>query len=243
MKYIELSACFGQNAEVARRNFCSGTSATPAVFNRLVERRVFGIPAGNRQAECGRCLDNPPFKSFEQSISSGHTTALWKVSGQNVCFAAWVTSSGKTGDLHPSDKVIRQGEAGAVSVAGNSPDHTDYRKAATGVRFASGIYHSKFPDAERVEIWRNSFPDMDMTSFWGVRSSVFLPFRKLGLVIVGRGARNTYKQQDPAPATMHVMPPLCWLRCMAPRLLLGTATPFHRKPGTTPCPESTGWWS
>lgn len=80
-----------------------------------------------------------------------------------------------------------------------------------------GIYHSKFPDAERVEIWQKQLSDSGYDIILGVRSSVFLPFRKLGLVIVDEEHENTYKQQDPAPATMHAMPPLCWLRCMAPR--------------------------
>ena len=62
-----------------------------------------------------------------------------------------------------------------------------------------GIYHSKFPDAERVEIWRKQLTDDDYDVILGVRSSVFLPFRRLGLVIVDEEHENTYKQQDPAP--------------------------------------------
>jgi primosomal protein N' (replication factor Y) (superfamily II helicase) len=60
-----------------------------------------------------------------------------------------------------------------------------------------GIYHSKFPDAERVEIWRKQLTDDDYDVILGVRSSVFLPFRRLGLVIVDEEHENTYKQQDP----------------------------------------------
>lgn len=62
-----------------------------------------------------------------------------------------------------------------------------------------GIYHSKFPDAERVEIWRKQLGEKGYDIILGVRSSVFLPFRDLGLVIVDEEHENTYKQQDPAP--------------------------------------------
>ena len=62
-----------------------------------------------------------------------------------------------------------------------------------------GIYHSKFPDAERVEIWRKQLGENGYDIILGVRSSIFLPFRNLGLVIVDEEHENTYKQQDPAP--------------------------------------------
>lgn len=77
-----------------------------------------------------------------------------------------------------------------------------------------GIYHSKFPDAERVEIWRKQLGDKGYDIILGVRSSVFLPFRDLGLVIVDEEHENTYKQQDLLLAIMHGMRLLYWLPCM-----------------------------
>ena len=117
MKYIELSACLGKTPkEVTKKELLQRTSATPAVFNGLVERGVFerASAAGIRQ-HCGKFPD------------------------KECLFAAWSHVQRKDGDLHPSDrKSYPAREAGAVSVAGNSADYTDYRKAATGVRFASG---------------------------------------------------------------------------------------------------------
>ena len=63
----------------------------------------------------------------------------------------------------------------------------------------SHVLHSKFPDAERVEIWQKQLTEKGYDIILGVRSSVFLPFRNLGLVIVDEEHENTYKQQDPAP--------------------------------------------
>ena len=64
-----------------------------------------------------------------------------------------------------------------------------------------GVYHSKFSDAERVEIYRNLLQNNENTYkiILGVRSSVFLPFSNLGLVIVDEEHENTYKQFDPSP--------------------------------------------
>ena len=59
-----------------------------------------------------------------------------------------------------------------------------------------GVYHSKFSDAERVEIWNNLLNDKGYQVILGVRSSVFLPFRDLGLVIVDEEHENTYKQEE-----------------------------------------------
>ena len=88
-----------------------------------------------------------------------------------------------------------------------------------------GIYHSKFPDAERVEIWQKQLGDKGYDIILGVRSSVFLPFRNLGLVIVDEEHENTYKQQDPAPR-YHARNAAIVLAAMyGAKVLLGTATP------------------
>lgn len=137
---------------------------------------------------------------------------------KNVCLLHGVTSSGKTEIyIHLIEKVIRQGKQVLYLLPeiALTTQITERLQRVFGSRL--GIYHSKFPDAERVEIWQKQLSDSGYDIILGVRSSVFLPFRKLGLVIVDEEHENTYKQQDPAPATMHVMPPLCWLRCMAPR--------------------------
>ena len=91
--------------------------------------------------------------------------------------------------------------------------------------FHLGIYHSKFPDAERVEIWRKQLGENGYDIILGVRSSIFLPFRNLGLVIVDEEHENTYKQQDPAPR-YHARSAAIVLAAMyGAKTLLGTATP------------------
>lgn len=62
-----------------------------------------------------------------------------------------------------------------------------------------GIYHSKYSDSERVEIWQKQLSQNPYDVILGVRSSVFLPFQRLGLVIVDEEHETSYKQQDPVP--------------------------------------------
>ena len=88
-----------------------------------------------------------------------------------------------------------------------------------------GIYHSKFPDAERVEIWQKQLSSQGYDIILGVRSSVFLPFRNLGLVIVDEEHENTYKQQDPAPRYHARNASIVLASMYGAKVLLGTATP------------------
>ena len=138
MKYIELSACLGKTPkEVTKKELLQRTSATPAVFNGLVERGVFEV----YQQEIGRLNAAAARTTLPLNPLNGHQQRAYcgKFPDKECLFAAWSHVQRKNGDLHSSDrKSYPAREAGAVSVAGNSPDHTDYRKAATGVRFASG---------------------------------------------------------------------------------------------------------
>ena len=84
-----------------------------------------------------------------------------------------------------------------------------------------GIYHSKYSDAERVEIWQKQLSGHPYDVILGARSSVFLPFQNLGLVIVDEEHESSFKQQDPAPR-YHARSAAIMLGA---KVLLGTATP------------------
>ena len=88
-----------------------------------------------------------------------------------------------------------------------------------------GIYHSKFPDAERVEIWRKQLSEEPYDVILGVRSSIFLPYRNLGLIIVDEEHETTYKQQDPAPRYHARNAAIVLASYQGAKTLLGTATP------------------
>jgi primosomal protein N' (replication factor Y) len=96
-----------------------------------------------------------------------------------------------------------------------------------------GIYHSKYSDAERVEIWQKQLSQNPYDVILGARSAVFLPFQRLGLVIIDEEHENSFKQQDPAPRyhARSVAIMLAQLSSHSTKVLLGTATPslesFH----------------
>lgn len=87
-----------------------------------------------------------------------------------------------------------------------------------------GVYHSKYSDNERVEVWQGVL-NGDFPLVVGVRSSVFLPFRNLGLIIVDEEHESSYKQYDPAPRYHARDTALVLSRFHQARTLLGSATP------------------
>ena len=88
-----------------------------------------------------------------------------------------------------------------------------------------GIYHSKYSDAERVEIWRKQLSQNPYDIILGARSAVFLPFQRLGLVIVDEEHETSYKQQDPAPRYHARSTAIVLAQMYGAKTLLGTATP------------------
>ena len=95
-----------------------------------------------------------------------------------------------------------------------------------------GIYHSKYSDAERVEIWQKQLSGHPYDVILGARSAVFLPFQRLGLVIVDEEHETSFKQQDPMPryhARSATIVMAAQMRNptshLEPKVLLGTATP------------------
>ena len=88
-----------------------------------------------------------------------------------------------------------------------------------------GIYHSKYSDAERVEIWQKQLSDSPYDVILGARSAVLLPFKHLGLVIVDEEHETSYKQQDPAPRYHARSVALVLAQMTGAKALLGTATP------------------
>jgi len=88
-----------------------------------------------------------------------------------------------------------------------------------------GIYHSKYSDAERVEIWQKQLSQNPYDVILGARSAVLLPFQRLGLVIVDEEHETSYKQQDPAPRYHARSVAIVLAQMYKARTLLGTATP------------------
>ena len=88
-----------------------------------------------------------------------------------------------------------------------------------------GIYHSKYADAERVEIWQKQLSQNPYDVILGARSAVFLPFQRLGLVIIDEEHETSYKQQEPMPRYHARSAAIMLAQMFGAKTLLGTATP------------------
>lgn len=88
-----------------------------------------------------------------------------------------------------------------------------------------GIYHSKYSDAERVEIWKKQLSSNPYDVILGARSAVLLPFNRLGLVIIDEEHETSFKQQDPAPRYHARSTAIMLAHAAGAKVLLGSATP------------------
>ncbi|MBO5880538.1 MAG: primosomal protein N', partial [Paraprevotella sp.] len=148
----------------------------------------------------------------------------WKHS--SVCLLHGVTSSGKTEVyIHLIQQMIQKGKQVLYLVPeiALTTQLTERLSRVFGEKF--GVYHSKFPDAERVERGKKQISESPYDVILGVRSSIFLPFKDLGLVIVDEEHEQTYKQQEPAPRYHARNAAIVLAQMYGAKTLLGTATP------------------
>lgn len=145
---------------------------------------------------------------------------------KNVVLLHGVTSSGKTEIyIHLIQEVIDNGGQVLYLLPeiALTVQMTQRLQRVFGSRL--GIYHSKYSDRERVEIWRKQLSDNPYDIILGARSAVFLPFKKLSLVVVDEEHETSYKQQDPAPRYHARSAAIVMAQMFGAKVLLGTATP------------------
>jgi primosomal protein N' (replication factor Y) (superfamily II helicase) len=228
MMYIDLSKCLlpAKQRDVTRKELLEKTDASAAVLGGLIERGALETYL----KEIGR-LDVTEIKTSEQyKLNDYQQKAYNEIEKQfidkKVVLLHGVTSSGKTEMyIRMINKVLEEGKQVLYLVPeiALTTQLTSRLKRVFGRRL--GVYHSKFSDAERVEIWNNVLNDKTYDVIIGVRSSIFLPFRQLGLVIVDEEHESSYKQYDPAPR-YHARNAAIMLASMhGAKTLLGTATP------------------
>ena len=164
------------------------------------------------------------------SLSPAQSAALSQIykewESHSVCLLHGVTSSGKTEMyIHLIAQAIAQGKQVLYLLPEIvlTSQLTDRLRAVFGDRL--GVYHSKFSDRQRSEVWLRQLSDHPYDIIVGVRSSVFLPFQRLGFVIVDEEHEVNFKQQDPAPRYNARNVAIMMASRAGARTLLGTATP------------------
>ncbi len=146
--------------------------------------------------------------------------------GLSICLLHGVTSSGKTEIyIHLIREMMAQGRQVLYLLPeiALTTQITERLRRVFGDDM--GVYHSKFTDRQREEVYRLQLSDAPYRLILGVRSSVFLPFHRLGLVVVDEEHESSYKQQDPAPRYHARSAAIMLARQQGAKVLLGTATP------------------
>ncbi len=226
--FIRLSGFSGrqQTAGVGRRSLLREQGVSTGALQALQKKGILNTEEVevSRLGTADRPTEPLSLLSPAQSQALGEIRSHWKE--LDVVLLNGVTSSGKTElYMHLIAEQLEQGKQVLYllpEIALTSQIISRLRKVFGN---QVGIYHSRFSDAERVETYRSVMQPDGFRIILGVRSSIFLPFSDLGLVIVDEEHENTYKQFDPAPRYQARDAAIYLARMHGARTLLGTATP------------------
>lgn len=215
-------------AEIACDELQNTANASDAVLRQLIQRNFLEL----YHREVGRLNTSGEYHPERiQPLSPAQQAAEDNIQKQfnekNVVLLHGVTSSGKTEIyIHLIKKAIDEGKQVLYLLPEIALTVQMTRRLQNVFGSRLGIYHSKYSDAERVEIWKKQLSSEPYDVILGARSAVFLPFTRLGLVIVDEEHETSFKQQDPAPR-YHARSTAIMLARMyeGAKVLLGTATP------------------
>lgn len=215
-------------AEIACDELQNAANASDAVLRQLIQRNFLEL----YHREVGRLNTTGEYHPERiQPLSPAQQAAEDSISRQfnekNVVLLHGVTSSGKTEIyIHLIKKAIDEGKQVLYLLPEIALTVQMTRRLQNVFGSRLGIYHSRYSDAERVEIWKKQLSSEPYDVILGARSAVFLPFTRLGLVIVDEEHETSFKQQDPAPR-YHARSTAIMLARMyeGAKVLLGTATP------------------
>lgn len=215
-------------AEIACDELQNAANASDAVLRQLIQRNFLEL----YHREVGRLNTTGEYHPERiQPLSPAQQAAEDSIQEQfnekNVILLHGVTSSGKTEIyIHLIKKAIDEGKQVLYLLPEIALTVQMTRRLQNVFGSRLGIYHSKYSDAERVEIWKKQLSSEPYDVILGARSAVFLPFTRLGFVIVDEEHETSFKQQDPAPR-YHARSTAIMLARMyeGAKVLLGTATP------------------
>ena len=230
-KQEELLLAFFQHTQetqgvIARKELLDKSNASAVALNGLIdkgileafEKTISRLPVYN--GEIHRLNTLHPFQQ-----QAYHAIAA-SFNEKDVCLLHGVTSSGKTEIyMHLIAKTLEQNRQALYllpEIALTTQITERIQKFFGG---KVGVYHSQINDLERMEIWNNMLGGSGYQIILGARSSLFLPFKDLGLVIVDEEHEPSYKQQDPAPRYHARNAAIVLAKMYGAKTLLGSATP------------------
>jgi len=228
LRYLELAEPFKTTAptkEVSKKQLLESSGCTSSILTGLVKRGYLEL----YDKEIGRlsaCSVSQPIHRLTPPQQKALNEIKKSFADKRVCLLHGVPSCGKTEIyLHLIADMLRQGKQTLFLLPeiAVTTQITERLSAILGDRLL--IYHSGFSDAERVEIWNKIAKGGAPYVVLGVRSSIFLPFDNLGLVIVDEEHDSSYKQQDPAPRYHARNAAIVLAQICGAKTLLGSGTP------------------
>ena len=213
--------------DITREELMNVSRCSYAVIKSLVERKILFT----YEREVGRLNDHGEehlenVKRLNEVQQEAYNQIVFQFLKKNVVLLHGVTSSGKTEIyIHLIKKALEEKK----QVLYLLPEIALTVQITSRLRHVFGdklgIYHSKYSDAERVEIWKKQLSHHPYEVVLGARSAVFLPFQRLGLVIIDEEHETSFKQQDPSPRYHARSAAIVLARMYGAKTLLGTATP------------------
>ncbi len=212
--------------ELSKKELLESSGCSSAVLDGVLKRGVlesYEKEVGRLQIPVCRLHSlNPLSAAQEKAYGEIHDIFREK----EVCLLHGVTSSGKTEVyMRLIDEVLKGGRQVLYLLPEIAITTQITERLAKLFGDKLLVYHSKFSDNERVEVWNRLLRTGEPMLVLGVRSSLFLPFRDLGLIIIDEEHENTYKQQDPAPRYHARNAALVLAGMHGAKTLLGSATP------------------
>lgn len=213
--------------EITQTELCNVTHCTTPTVKSLVKRGILEI----YQKEVGRLNTDGEFtpqnaKLLNEAQQEAYNQVLMQFMKKNVVLLHGVTSSGKTEIyIHLILKALQDQKQVLFLLPEIALTVQIMERLQRVFGSRLGIYHSKYSDAERVEIWKKQVSACPYDIIIGARSAALLPFKNLGLVIIDEEHETSYKQQDPTPR-YHARSAAIMLASMyGAKTLLGSATP------------------
>lgn len=212
--------------EVSKKELLERSGCSTAILEGLLKRGIlesYEKEVSRLQMSVCRLLEpNPLSPAQEQAYEEIHEA----FKSHEVCLLHGVTSSGKT-EIYVRliDEVLKMGRQVLYMLPEIAVTTQITERLAKLFGDKLLVYHSKFSDNERVEVWNRLLYGGEPMLILGVRSSLFLPFKSLGLIIVDEEHENTYKQQDPAPRYHARNAAIVLAGMHGAKTLLGSATP------------------
>ena len=231
MSYIKLSGSFVKNQviEVKKKDLADESKTNTSIIKSLIDKNILSEYNKTISRLDNSSIKSVAIKELSEAQQNAHDQILETFKNKDVVLLHGVTSSGKTEIyIHLIQEQINQGKQVLYLLPEIALTTQIINRLQSVFGNKVGVYHSKFSDSERVEVYQNILDQDELKKYdviLGVRSSLFLPFSNLGLVIVDEEHENTYKQYDPAPRYNARDCSVVLAQMHAAKVLLGTATP------------------